>query len=309
LLSSTTLAGSLQTGKVRVVSAADVANGNYSPISMSYWGGGYSYPAFQGVGGKWNGTSNPTFTVTAAVAGTAGTPVPITPSGANQRVLISDNTAGTATGIGFLSTESALTVTGSTLTGPPLSVLTGLLPSGESVLDGWMYSTTGGYLAGDPAYLSLSLASAYSAYTRGDLGVWDFNGGTWSQFAADDLTFDGSYASFTATALNGYDYAIVGIPLGVHNPGDANGDGKVDINDLTIVLSDFGRSGMVWSTGDFNGDGKVDVNDLTIVLSHFGQSYGASAAALAAVPEPSAIAIAAAAALLGLVACAWKRRG
>ena len=26
-------------------------------------------------------------------------------------------------------------------------------------------------------------------------------------------------------------------------PGDANGDGKVDINDLTIVLSDFGRSG------------------------------------------------------------------
>ena len=34
-----------------------------------------------------------------------------------------------------------------------------------------------------------------------------------------------------------------------------------------------------WATGDFNGDGKVDVNDLTVVLSHFGQSAGASVAA------------------------------
>ncbi len=28
-------------------------------------------------------------------------------------------------------------------------------------------------------------------------------------------------------------------------PGDANGDGKVDINDLTIVLTNYGKTGMV----------------------------------------------------------------
>ena len=55
-------------------------------------------------------------------------------------------------------------------------------------------------------------------------------------------------------------------------PGDANGDGKVDVNDLTIVLANFGQTGMVWSQGEFTGDGTVDVNDLTIVLANFGQS-------------------------------------
>ena len=62
-------------------------------------------------------------------------------------------------------------------------------------------------------------------------------------------------------------------------PGDANLDGRVDINDLTIVLSNFGTTGMTWSQGDFNDDVKVDINDLTTVLSHFGQSVGSSAAA------------------------------
>ena len=62
-------------------------------------------------------------------------------------------------------------------------------------------------------------------------------------------------------------------------PGDANLDGRVDVNDLTIVLSHFGQTGATWAQGEFTGDGKVDVNDLTIVLSHFGQTVGASAGA------------------------------
>ena len=72
------------------------------------------------------------------------------------------------------------------------------------------------------------------------------------------------------------------------HPGDANGDGKVDINDLTVVLSNFGRTGCAWSQGSMDGDstGKVDINDLTIVLSNFGVTYGAG---IKAVPEPSII--------------------
>ena len=63
--------------------------------------------------------------------------------------------------------------------------------------------------------------------------------------------------------------------------GDANLDGKVDVNDLTIVLSHFGKTSMTWSQGDFNYDGKVDVNDITIMLTHFGQSLSAPPAELA----------------------------
>jgi hypothetical protein len=81
-------------------------------------------------------------------------------------------------------------------------------------------------------------------------------------------------------------------------PGDANLDGKVDVNDLTIVLSHFGQTGTSWSTGDFVGDGTVDVNDLTIVLAHFGQSPGAGN--VSAVPEPGTLLLLTAA-LVGLL--------
>ena len=83
-------------------------------------------------------------------------------------------------------------------------------------------------------------------------------------------------------------------------PGDANLDGKVDINDLTIVLAHYGQGGATWATGDFIGDGTVDINDLTIVLAHYSHTVGASAAdALAAVPEPAALTLLLAAVLLG----------
>ena len=89
-------------------------------------------------------------------------------------------------------------------------------------------------------------------------------------------------------------------------PGDANLDGKVDINDLTIVLARYGQSGITWGTGDFNNDGKVDINDLTIVLSNYGHSLGSSAAGMAAVPEPSTLSLLAGG-LIALLACAWRR--
>ena len=73
------------------------------------------------------------------------------------------------------------------------------------------------------------------------------------------------------------------------SPGDANLDGKVNVNDLAIVLAHYGQTVMSWSTGDFNSDAKVsDINDLTIVLANYGQSVGASGG-MAAVPEPCTV--------------------
>ena len=77
------------------------------------------------------------------------------------------------------------------------------------------------------------------------------------------------------------------------------------------MLSNFGKaSGMSWSTGDFLGDGRVDVNDLTIVLSNFGQTAGA-AASISSVPEPSAAAlvVAGAACLLASIGRRCLMRG
>jgi hypothetical protein len=90
-------------------------------------------------------------------------------------------------------------------------------------------------------------------------------------------------------------------------PGDANLDGRVDVNDLTIVLTDYGQSAANgWRSGDFNGDAQVDVNDLTVVLTNYGKSLGASAGGMAAVPEPAALALLGGA-MIGLLAYAWRR--
>jgi hypothetical protein len=90
-------------------------------------------------------------------------------------------------------------------------------------------------------------------------------------------------------------------------PGDANVDGKVDINDLTRVLTNYNQNvGVVWGSGDFNRDGKVDINDLTIVLTNYNQSLGASSVGLSPVPEPGTLLLLAAG-LGSLVACASRK--
>ena len=100
------------------------------------------------------------------------------------------------------------------------------------------------------------------------------------------------------------DIAFLLTPL---EPGDANGDGRVDVNDLTIVLTNFGRTGTTWSQGDFNANGTVNVNDLTIVLSNYGYGVTSNAGA-SAVPEPSALALLVAAAALAPLAFRRRQR-
>jgi chitodextrinase len=60
--------------------------------------------------------------------------------------------------------------------------------------------------------------------------------------------------------------------ISINNPppplrGDLNGDHKVSILDLSILLSHFNRSG----AGDFNGNGRVDIFDLSVLLSQYGK--------------------------------------
>jgi hypothetical protein len=53
-------------------------------------------------------------------------------------------------------------------------------------------------------------------------------------------------------------------------PGDTDGNGAVDLDDLLAVLSNFGSAAGGLSDGDVDGSGAVDLEDLLIVLGNFG---------------------------------------
>lgn len=53
--------------------------------------------------------------------------------------------------------------------------------------------------------------------------------------------------------------------------GDVNGDAEVDLDDLAILLTNFGTPGGAERVdGDLDGDGDVDISDLAVLLTLFG---------------------------------------
>ena len=93
----------------------------------------------------------------------------------------------------------------------------------------------------------------------------------WTLEDATAINASGWIVGFGVNAAGTTDGFLLEPGAVVQNPGDVNGDGRVDINDLTTVLSNYGKSGQIWSEGSMDGDpaGVVDINDLTIVLSKF----------------------------------------
>ncbi len=59
-------------------------------------------------------------------------------------------------------------------------------------------------------------------------------------------------------------------PINLQIPGDANGDGKVDIADMQILADNWGKQDATWTDGDFNGDGVVDLADMQILGDYWG---------------------------------------
>lgn len=55
----------------------------------------------------------------------------------------------------------------------------------------------------------------------------------------------------------------------IPQPGDANGDGAVNVNDVLAVISNWGACPVC--SADINGDGVVDVLDLLMVIQHWGR--------------------------------------
>jgi len=57
-------------------------------------------------------------------------------------------------------------------------------------------------------------------------------------------------------------------------PGDADGNQSVDLDDLNIVLTNFGSAVAAGTNGDLDGNGAVDLDDLNLVLTNFGTNCG-----------------------------------
>ena len=54
-------------------------------------------------------------------------------------------------------------------------------------------------------------------------------------------------------------------------PGDANGDGRVDILDFLTLRSNFGAASSDGAlVGDFDGDGNVSILDFLVLRANFG---------------------------------------
>ena len=84
--------------------------------------------------------------------------------------------------------------------------------------------------------------------------------------------------------------------------GDANCDGVIDDDDLSLLLANWGQSGQ-WAQGNFNGDDVINDDDLSLLLANWSREGSQSGTdGSAAVPEPATVFI------LGIGALAAIRR-
>ena len=95
-----------------------------------------------------------------------------------------------------------------------------------------------------------------------DVVVAGHNGSAFTGMKSEN-DLGGKFGDFTTFGL----HKLVTVTL---IPGDANGDGMVNVGDLGILAANYGGSDKTWAQGDFNGDGVVNVGDLGILAANYG---------------------------------------
>ena len=135
-------------------------------------------------------------------------------------------------------------------------------------------------------------------------GLYIEDGGTWyvagltRSVELAGMTFFGNWADgVRVSSYADWIYDITRVA------GDANGDLKVSLSDLTILATNYNTGlGRTWYEGDFDGNGQVSLADLTMLATNYGfdgtggmPTPPAPAFADEGVPEPSTMLLLAAA--------------
>jgi autotransporter-associated beta strand protein len=207
-------------------------------------------------------------------------------------------------GTGKVTLNSVNTYTGVT------TVQAGTLQMSESSYSNVATNGGGADIQGGKGVLDYSASGVSPAPEVQALLTASYHGGAWDVGQIRNTT-----AGTTGLTLGWKDDATASqVTIMATYVGDIDLSGKVDVADLTALLNNYNKTGMVWADGNFDYDvnGAVNVADLTALLNNYNKSVGGSvvaglSTATSAVPEPGTFALSAMG-LLGLVAYAWRKR-
>jgi hypothetical protein len=152
-----------------------------------------------------DGTEARTVFVTPPQRGAPGEPIPLDLT-ETQRALVGEGEG--SLGASFLGSWSpkTLTFTATAAEANSRAALDAVLDPQQAVLGAWDFDAAG-YGAADPVYLSMWAGEGRSV---DQLSVWSFDGSSWTKFAADDLSYNGTYSNFTVTGAAGT-YALAAV--------------------------------------------------------------------------------------------------
>lgn len=149
----------------------------------------------------------------------------------------------------------------------------------------WYSNDTGGAPNADVFVVQVSNGGAWvTAETVGPSGPETSGGWFYHEFRVESIVTlsatvrvrfiasDEGTGSLVEAAVD--DLAVTTISCDATPPctGDLNGDEVVDLEDLSVQLSNFGMSGVDPEDGDLDGDGDVDLTDMSLMLAVFGTS-------------------------------------
>lgn len=172
--------------------------------------------------------------------------------------------------------------------------------------DGSMIVGAGSGESGTEAFVWTAQAGTRSLV---DVLEGDYNLGAalqgWSLLSDFDISSDGSTIVGTGKDPQGQTEAWRATLVGNWGPGDANFDGRVNLDDFGILKANFGLgiggNGVAYrAQGNVDGDSDVDLSDFGLMKSSFGGAAGVST-----VPEPASGLLAVLAAIGGAALC-WR---
>lgn len=118
---------------------------------------------------------------------------------------------------------------------------------------------------GSPGYVQAPGAGLASLTARVDPAQpgWTVRGD-----AGMDVNNAGQILATGVNSITGHSGVILLTPMGGALLGDIDGDGRVNFNDLNLLLGEYGQSGPGLG-GDLDGDGAVGFADLNLLLGQF----------------------------------------